>query len=276
MSDQFLLELRDEVAAAARRLDARPAHDTTVGTDVEDRRGGPTGRSRWVLSAAAAVLLVGMLAAAALLLPADDPAPSAVRIEREGDRWVFRWDAPGPDPDEVRRLGEELGLDLELIERPTGEYGVGRVHGGSSDVAFDQRVRSEDDPERFDERAFGVPVDQPGAVQIYVGRLGQPGEEWDTGVPATGPGGPFACRSLLGAPLRETLAALEGTDLRVNGFDDLADSEVPSLRDPSLDQLREWEDKRVFMLGMTGPDEIWITVVDEITEPREISYPEGC
>ncbi len=265
MTDQFLADLRDEVAAAACRADL--AADPLPG--AADRPPRP----RRLLSAAAAVLLVVVLAATFLLR--TQPGDSAVRVERDGNSWVFRWDEPGPDPDELEQLVQELGLDMEILEQPTGAYKVGRVVGGSMTGRYLPDFGLRDEDGRTDDRGFRLPTVYDGAITIHLGRLGRDGERWDVSVPATGPGAPLACKSLLGAPLRETLAALEDTDVQVEGLMDM-NSTDPLIRRPSERELQRFADRRVWSLEMSEPDVLWISIIDEISEQRPIAYPEGC
>lgn len=258
MSDQFLADLRGEVAAAARHLDEGPA-----GHRSPDRRG------RWLLSAAAAVLLVVVVAAAFLV--GGRPTTPAVQVERDGDTWRFSWDEGAPDSDEIRRLGDELGLDLDVAELPTGADGVGTVSGYSSDGAYIAQFGTGQDGS---ERSFRIPVDYTGRVVVNIGRLAREGEPWDFSVPATDPHGPLACQPLLGEPLARTIEALEGTSLRVEGLADSASSDAP-LRDLSLDDLRTHADRTVLRLDLSGPDELWIHIggPDDLDDVRQ---PDGC
>lgn len=246
--EDFLTRLRVEVADAARRVDDRALTGSAGRSPARDRR--------WL--SAAAVLLVAALLGGVYLAGAR-PQPSAVQVERQGADWVFRWDEPGPDAEEVERAAQEVGLSLQVEEQPAAPYSVGRVHGWSSDGPVVVNLPLEATDDRAAGWGFRLPAGHPGNLTVTIGRPPRDGEPWAISQDATAPGGLLECQPLLGQPLGRTLEALEGTGVRIDGFAGMQDSGAPE-RDLTLDDLYPYAGTEVVTINQTGPDALWITV----------------
>ena len=264
MSDPFLAELRDEVAAAARRVDADAEHHDPA------QHGHGT---RWPLAGAAALLVVAALGATFVLRPT--PASANLQVIRQGDELVIRLIDVATRPQEIEMAATEAGLDVQVVEVPVGPSNVGRFVGDQGTGPFGQDVfRPEglDGQPSFD--GFRIPVDYDGQLMLRLGRPARAGETWAVGSIATSAQEPLACAPLLGAPLSDTLRALTGTDLRIVSIVDT--STAQSLSDPSDDDLRSLQDQIVTQLTRASEDELFITVLDDPDSAPPIVGPEGC
>ncbi|GGT15437.1 hypothetical protein ACFFV7_34995 [Nonomuraea spiralis] len=188
----------------------------------EARRRFTRSPRRAVLGLAAAVALAGAFVVVPSFFRGAEQvyASQAVTIDRDGDSYVFYITDGDPDPAELQKAFQKVGLDNVTVKLiPVSPQQRDPVVGFDK-TDPDARMSStlSDCRERVEGclSAFSVTADIKGAAEFRLGRPAKPGEKYAYPADASWPGEALAGVKLQGRSVAEAVGVVREHDLKVS------------------------------------------------------------
>ena len=231
--DEFLEQLRGEVAAAARRGAVPP------------RRRSPLPAA---LAAAAVILVVSVVGFLAL---SSEPAAAGVEVLRDDRGVLVRLTGTGASAEAIERAAATEGLDVTVEEVPVGPSNVGRFVSVSGS-APPELVELIDADGTGTARGIRIPFDLEGDVVLSVGRSARGDETWAVASDATRRGELLACESVHGMELADAAELASEAAGSVRILVRTTGEEV------ALDEVSRYPDVTVDRIVSPSPDTLWI------------------
>ncbi|NUW37411.1 hypothetical protein HTZ77_39330 [Nonomuraea sp. SMC257] len=227
--------------------------------------------SRLLLGLAASVVLAGAFVVGPSLFKESGQvyASQAVTIDRDGDEYVFYITDGDPDPAELQKAFQKVGLDnvkVELIpvsprqREPVVGWEASDPGSRMSSTTSDCKVRVEGCL-----TAFNVTADLKGPAKLQLGRPAKPGEKYAYPIDATVSGEAMAGTTIGGLTVAEAVRVVREHDLKVTyqlrwplheGVGYRAEEQVPASRvDPGwkVAEAESYNDGAIVLSVEPGP-----------------------
>ncbi|MFI6793886.1 hypothetical protein ACIBG4_41790 [Nonomuraea sp. NPDC050383] len=184
------------------------------------RRRGPT-PSRLMLGLAASVVLAGALVVGPSLFRESGQvyASQAVTIDRNGDEYVFYITDGDPDPEELQKALDKVGLGNVKVElMPVSPRERHPVVGWEDSDPDNRMVSGLSDCKVRVEGClteFRITADTEGPATLSLGRPAKPGEKYESPIDATLPGEVMAGTRIGGLTVAEAVPVVREHGLKV-------------------------------------------------------------
>ena len=170
-------------------------------------------RAMFRRAAFATVAVAALLVAVITVTLPNDRASASIQVETRDGSVVVRLLDFENSPDEIVGALRNGGIDASVEEVPVGPSNVGHFVSLSSDEGGAIHIVQGNEGSYS---AFSVPQNLGGLLQLKLGRVAQPAEQWASASDATAKGEVLSCRDLRGLTALEAFRLVADTNATVS------------------------------------------------------------